>query len=512
VEQGDLKRFLEDKKRGPFPDMKTLTAAALGGPTTLTTGKDGRFRLAGFGRDRAVLFQLRGPNIENCTFHVLTRIESMPGMGGGHHATYAARFDHLALPSKLIVGTVRDKSTGKPAAGVTVGSMMYEQIYTQTDAEGRYRIEGAGKHPEYAVAAGGSPYFNATKLNIPDSPGVEPITVDFELDRGIVIQGRLTDKATGKPVAGHVGWVPLADNPNLKNLPGSTGPQILVKDEGRTAADGSFRVVAIPGSGLLNVKANDENRYAAAKTEGLKNASGIILQEFHALVRIDPSENNPKSLTCDIELEPARSLAGTVTDPDGQPLEGSQTAGLSAVALLFFHDIPKLETSSFTVSGARPGQPRALFFVHPEKKLAKVERLRGDEKEPLTVRLEPLGTITGRVLDADGRPWAGLKVSATYQIQELESARVAVKDHDDLPWDLLYQYPAWSKVINKEVTTDAEGRFRIEGLVPGLKYDLSAKTGEGQGGVPVVTQEGLGVDSGKTKDVGDLKSKEAPGK
>jgi hypothetical protein len=263
---------------------------------------------------------------------------------------------------------------------------------------------------------------------------------------------------------------------------------------------------------LLGAKAFDENRYPAAKTEGLKNASGIILQDFHALVRIDPSENDPKSLTCNIELEPGRALAGTVTDPNGQPVEGAQTAGLSSVALLFFRDIPKLETSSFTVSGIRPGQRRALFFVHPEKKLAKVERLRGDEKEPLTVRLEPLGTITGRVLGADGRPWAGLKVSATYQYQELESARVAAKDYNDLPWDLLYQFGAWSKVINKEVTTDAEGRFRIDGLVPGLKYDLAAKTGEGQGGVPVVTQEGLGVDSGKAKDVGDLKSKETPGK
>ena len=55
-------------------------------------------------------------------------------------------------------------------------------------------------------------------------------------------------------------------------------------------------------------------------------------------------------------------------------------------------------------------------------------------------------------------------------------------------------------------------RFRIDDLVPGLEYDLAAKVGEGEGGVPVVTRVQLAVESGKAKDVGDLKSKEAPGK
>jgi RNA polymerase sigma factor (sigma-70 family) len=514
VEQGDLKHFLEAKKRGPFPDgMKALSAAALGEPTTLTTGKDGRIHLTGFGRDRVVLFTLKAPGLENSTFHVLTRTEPLPGMRGGESfGTYVAHFEHTSLPSKPIIGTVRDKGTGKPVAGVTVASVMYEKVYTQTDAQGHYRIDGVGKRQKYAVAAGGNSYFNATKFDIPDTQGVEPLTVDFELERGIVVRGRLTDKATGKPVAGHVGWLALPDNPNLKNTTGSAGPQFIVKDEGWTKADdGSFAVLAIPGPGLLKVKAADENRYPAARTEGVKTASGIILQEYHALVPIDPSENDPKSLTRDIVLEPAPSLAGTVTDPDGQPLEGARTAGLPPIPQLF-RDIPKMNAASFTVGGVRPGEPRALFFLHPEKKLARLARLRGDEKGPLTIRLEPLGALSGRVVDADGRPWAGLKVSARYNIGAIEAARLAAKDFFDLPWDLLYQYPAWDKLINREATTAADGRFRIDDLVPGLEYDLAAKAGEGEGGVPVVTRVQLAVESGKAKDVGDLKSKEAPGK
>jgi RNA polymerase sigma factor (sigma-70 family) len=513
VEKGDLQRFLEAKKRSPFPDvLKMLAATALDLPASVTTGKDGRFRLTGIGRDRAVFLGVKGPGIANSSFHVLTRTEPLTGVSNGNWGTYPATFDHLALPSKPIIGTVRERGTGKPAAGVTVLSAYHEQVSTQTDAEGHYRIDGAGKHEKYAVSVGGCPYFNVTKLEIADTPGVEPLVVDFEVERGIVVQGRLTDKTTGKPVRGHVGWLGLPENPNLKNFNGSPGPQIIAKDEGWTTADGSFRVVAIPGPGLLSVKANDEDLYPVARTESLKGAGGIIVQEYHALVPVNLSEQDPKSLSCDIVLEAGRSLSGTVADSNGHSLAGTYATGLSPIPALFGRGAQKLEAASFKVGGLRSLEPRALFFIHPEKKLGKVQKLYGDEKEPLTVRLEPLGTLTGRVLDADGRPWAGLKVSAMYNINALESARVAAKDYDDLPWELLYEYPAWSKVINKEVTTDAEGRFRIDGLVPGLKYDLAAKTGEGQGGVPVVTQEGLGVDSGKAKDVGDLKSKETPGK
>jgi hypothetical protein len=82
-----------------------------------------------------------------------------------------------------------------------------------------------------------------------------------------------------------------------------------------------------------------------------------------------------------------------------------------------------------------------------------------------------------------------------------------------LPWELFFEYPAWNKVINKEATTDADGRFRIEGVASGLTYDLAASPGEGEAAAAsVYTREGLSVEPGKTRDLGDLKSKEAPGK
>ena len=39
---------------------------------------------------------------------------------------------------------------------------------------------------------------------------------------------------------------------------------------------------------------------------------------------------------------------------------------------------------------------------------------RGDEHGPLTVRLQPAGTVTGRLLDDDGQPRRGVRISVGY--------------------------------------------------------------------------------------------------
>jgi hypothetical protein len=74
-----------------------------------------------------------------------------------------------------------------------------------------------------------------------------------------------------------------------------------------------------------------------------------------------------------------------------------------------------------------------------------------------------------------------------------------------LPAEVRFNFPTWSKLINGEATTDADGKFRIEGLVPGLKYLLNiSREMEILGGY---TREGLTVESGKVKELGDLKDK-----
>jgi hypothetical protein len=173
--------------------------------------------------------------------------------------------------------------------------------------------------------------------------------------------------------------------------------------------------------------------------------------------------------------------------------------GLGDIPDLFGFREAKLETASFTASGLDPKRPRSLFFMHPGKKLAKLHPVPSKAVSPLTVQLEPLGGVTGRVLDAGGNPRAGLKVTVMHSYQK--------EDYQGLPLELIYDYPSWTKLIDGEATTGADGRFHVDGLVPGLKYFLNVK--DGQEILAAYTKENLMVESGKAKDLSDLKDRKA---
>src|SRR5262249_17498961 len=153
--------------------------------------------------------------------------------------------------------------------------------------------------------------------------------VDFDLERGLTLRGKLTDKVTGRPVQGSVSWHQLPDNPNLKDYSTARWHGVHAKP------DGSFEVAAVPGPGLLMAVAwNDRNRYrraAAAEAEALVRdafrVGGPPPTTAHVIVRVDPSEKKPASLIYDVALEPGVSRKGTVLGPDGKPLTGALAGG-----------------------------------------------------------------------------------------------------------------------------------------------------------------------------------------
>src|SRR5262249_21163949 len=119
-------------------------------------------------------------------------------------------FDHVAAPCKPVVGVVRDQDTGRPIAGAVVETYQLAgrphagepSVRAVTARDGRYRLTGLPKedgHPLRAARPAGQPYLTAER-RVADSPGLEPVTVDFELKRGVWLSGKVTDKVTGKPV------------------------------------------------------------------------------------------------------------------------------------------------------------------------------------------------------------------------------------------------------------------------------------------------------------------------
>ena len=98
-------------------------------------------------------------------------------------------------------------------------------------------------------------------------------------------------------------------------------------------------------------------------------------------------------MTCNLVLDPGMRLIGTVLGPDGKPLAGAIANSLTGDD--GFWNPQPLKTAEFRVLALKPGQSRRLLFAHTEKRLAGSLLVRGDEKDPLTVKLEPWGTLTG---------------------------------------------------------------------------------------------------------------------
>jgi RNA polymerase sigma factor (sigma-70 family) len=467
--------------------------------TETTTDARGRFRLTGVGRDRDLEISLRGPTIATRVGDVFVRTRVSPPAHRllnkqlpdlGKISYYGATSDIVAGPTKPVVGVVTDKDTGKPLPGVRVqsqflathGLLVEDFIQTTTDREGRYRLIGLPKgkgNRIAAIAPAGQPYFVAHK-EVPDTLGLDAVRVDFALKRGVWIRGRVADMATGKAVRAHVRYGAFLDNPHLRGVPGYEGSQPV-----ETTADGSFTVLGLPGRGLLAVKAEEDRYLPATGADQVKPADKMatnfewmqtdplfVTAEYHAFAPVQPHEDD-RETTCAILLDPGKTVRGTVVGPDGKPLEGVRVLDLK----LMWSNPGPLTSAHFTATALDPRQPRRLYFQHREKRLGAAVLVRGDEERPLTVRLQPCGCVTGRLLDAGGKPRAEAPI---YGRSEDKYMSITT-----LRW--------WELYVSSHTARD--GRFRVDGLIPGTKYSL------------VIGGKGYAVtvEAGECKNLGDLR-------
>ncbi len=473
----------------------------------VTTGIDGTFRIEGIGRERVAGLQLEGPTIETKQIEVRTRPGEtirVPGWKGSSNrdviTIYGARFEFVAGPTRVIEGVVRDQDTGKPLAGVMVRGDRSLSDSTRTyvlsisDDQGRYRLVGLpmGKE-EHVVAVPpcdfpvyGSrkadlrvppdeelPYLR-TMVPVEEKRGAGPLRLDIRMKRGVWVTGRLIDKATGKPAPGQVEYFAFSVNPHLQAFPGSRLPRL---GPHFTFKDGTFRLVAFPGPGVLAARADADRYVRAAGLESFKHRPHkngylecgpqiVIPINFHTLAEIDPPPAAP-SLSHDLLLESGRTLSVTVLGSDGNPLAGTQISGLKDMA--YWQDTPA-DASTHTIESLTPGKQRILTFFHQGQRLAGELVLNGDETAPQRVTLKPWGIVTGRVVSADGQPWGEAELHSTILPQG---------------------YPK----------VGVDGRFKIEGLVPDKPYTFHlVKDNIVRGTVA----RDVTVGPGKPRDLGDL--------
>ena len=211
----------------------------------------------------------------------------------------------------------------------------------------------------------------------------------------------------------------------------------------------------------------------------------------------------------EMNIEAARPRA--LTDATG-PLLGlivdeknNQPARDSSVTVVPRAMAPQTETSrpAWEATTDAEGKFRAErirvgSFIHAissDKKLAAIMEIK-QTKNVFVMKLRPVGTAFGRLLTADGtKPIANQKFGAFYIVpyQRKDPQRKDAMGRGETPWGT----PSF--VV--DCTTDSEGRFRFEQVVPNVEYQVYQ-------GPSIDIRNPLfsfTVDEGEELDLGDLK-------
>ena len=349
-----------------------------------------------------------------------------------------------------------------------------------------------------ALATGFGPGWVKIDRNAAEKPVVIRICRDE-----VAIEGRILDLQGHAVPGARVSVFAIADLPNgfvttLRTDAGQADPNALWMDvierrlvltkEGplaaaRTGPDGRFRLNGLGRDRIVTLTVEGES----------------IEEKFATVLTTSDPTYKPLPLALDDSVElklhgpqfeltvaPGRTIEGTVRDRDtGKPIPGAKVRSswstgettcdgqgrfrltgmpkgadnfLTAVA----DDQPYVRVTKpvgdpvsgaeFTFIHTRPGKPETVAIVSENRELAAFVKIKGGEPDPIRVVLRPSGTVSGRLVDVDGRPRPNMRLEVSYS---LGSSQVGEQG------------------FSPPLMTGRDGRFTIRGLVPGLSYNVS---------------------------------------
>jgi RNA polymerase sigma factor (sigma-70 family) len=511
-----LARWKEDLSIWPSNTKKSFYGAQGRIVSPAVTDRDGRFSLPGAGADRIVLLLVEGGGVARSLLRVVTRAGFDPksfndglrnqyryvlrGLNG-YLELRALDFTYVAEPGQEVFGVVTDSATGQPVADCAVLARcgLGADVVARTDPKGNYRLTGLpgiAKESPFTVRPPEESAYLPRTAAVTDK-GFAPANLDIGLAKGAVVTGRVVDKQTGKGLRAILHFAALANN----TLFGSKPEYSFAATDQSTDANGQFQALALPGPCVVLVQVRDGESYNGQRVSPYRSA--VPDPDHKNLFRTQESSwivattGGPEHLInrniakvvdvnatgkANLELLADRGTTGkiTVQDAEGRPLAGAWVSGLADYGAITF----RMTDPTATVYALDVERPRTLAFYHPEKRLGGTATVRGDEKEPVVAKIEPLGRVTGRLLDIDRQPLAGLSVVLDLR-REIDTA--------------LYRTAGSAGVV---AVTDKDGRFTLDAVVPGMRFGLQVRRGRDfYSIIPIVGQRQL--KAGETFDCGE---------
>ncbi len=488
-----------------------------------TTDEEGRFRLAGLGRDRLLILELAGADMAKTWLNVFTRdMPPVPYSELGDpryrvNTCFGAHFDLTTEPDQPITGIVQDAENGRPLACVEVrlnqyaGASFFVEGFLSdvTDGAGRYTLWGAPKpnHPKQGhrlrlIPPPDKPYFR-TEADVARREGLDPATCDVKLKRAIWVRGRVTDATTGNPIPGFVAYCPFLSNQAASSYSNfNPGAHSLDFEYYAVHEDGSYLIPALPGRGVVAFTAL-EKRYpegdGVESIADLRKEGSVYPNVYHmvspesasALREINPPADAAEAV-CDVSLHPLEVARVELIDSEGLPVTGAVSRRLEPVRMALGYNngwsYAALPTATAEIIGPHDSTSRSVMFWHREQNLAGAALLSVSRNPPKQVILRTCAAITGRVVGRDNKP-----------ISDLHLRVSAAPEPDAKPapgWARSSIY-SWHEL--DAMTTDADGRFHVKSAPPGMSYVVWAQRGAEQ-----IERTTRVIEPGETLELGDL--------
>jgi beta-lactamase regulating signal transducer with metallopeptidase domain/protocatechuate 3,4-dioxygenase beta subunit len=515
----------------------TLSNAGDSNPV-ITTDENGHFEIRGIGRERMARLWLQGPNIQSTKINVTTRSEidpkwqrddsndesrSMWDSGAAPPHVQTATFKHFAGPSAPIRGVVRDKETGKPIADIHIGGWLRNtnnHAVAVSDEDGRYELTGLGVEGTFQQLYAGPkeedrerlPYLGAEKERIAysvTSPLTESDTT-FELTRGIVVRGRVSDAVTRRPVKARVEYMSYENNPHVQAL----ADQLWPYADAMTDENGKFAIAVLPGPGTVAVwtrlssnlpdhyRPVDPNDFGMPVDDRgmVSTANNGYVSTIHykaaRFIDLKPADTPP---FIELTVHPLSNLARVrCIDAEGKPLQGVSVVGhlpwsgdYSPIANAGLEkdrdDRIYVEIADLGAESRKP-----VVFRHRDRKLAAIlfgsrselrpqlEDLKRADDGAHLLQLKPSASITGKLVNEEGEPVRSGDVELNFVTG------------DD---------PQRNGIELGDVPVEQNGRFVIGDLPAGGPYVLAGGSTSVGGGI---LKRDIQLVAGQTLDLGTL--------